>query len=135
MCVCWEDGMHGVNVIGRLNGGSLLTYAVASTGVKYTLSSFFGILWKVIVFQEFRVRTQSQDLKEERKQTPACVTLTGVLHIEQTQISHNANSIWWLQCCGRQGVQNGQLHRTVHSVLTRVDQGQHFMFPMLIPVH
>lgn len=47
--------------------GSCLTYTVASTGFKNTPCSFFGIFWKLVVFQEFRVRTQSQDLGEEDK--------------------------------------------------------------------
>ncbi len=55
-----------VAVVGGVRG-SCLTYTVASTGVQNTPRSFLGILWKFVVFQELRVRTQSQDLTEEDK--------------------------------------------------------------------
>lgn len=52
----------GINVVGGARG-SCLTYTVASAGLENTACSLFGILWKHVVFQEFRVTTHSQDLQ------------------------------------------------------------------------
>lgn len=71
-------GGGDVTVVGGVRG-SCLTYTVASTGLENTLRSFLGILWKLVVFQEFRVRTQSQDLMEEDKTTTTYLTLISIL--------------------------------------------------------
>lgn len=57
----------GLNVVGGLRG-SCLTYTVASAGLENTSSPLLGILRELVVFQEFRVRTQSQNLRKEDKQ-------------------------------------------------------------------
>lgn len=59
-----RDRWECVFVIG---GWACLTDAVASTGVKDTAGSLLGIFWKLVVFEEFRVRTQSQHLTGEGK--------------------------------------------------------------------
>lgn len=93
-----KDGVYRVDAIGGMKG-SCLTYTVASTGPKNTLRSSPGILWKLIVFQEFRVRTQSQDLREEgSKRITTYVTLTVILHIQYTQ--HNIKTTRCFSCCG-----------------------------------
>lgn len=67
-CVLWVNVVSGVK-------GSCLTHAVAATGLQNTPRSFFGVLWKLVIFHEFRVRTQSQDLREEGKKITTYLTL------------------------------------------------------------
>lgn len=59
--MCRKAG--GENVVGGATG-SCLTYAVTSAALQNTPRSFLGILWELVVFQELRVGTQSQDLRE-----------------------------------------------------------------------
>lgn len=55
-----------VSVVGGVRG-SCLTYAAAAACLQDTPRSVFGVFWELAILHKFRVRTQSQDLGDQKK--------------------------------------------------------------------
>lgn len=63
---------------------SCLTYTVATTGIENAFRSLLDVIWKTVVLQEFRVGTNSQNLRNKKvtrwEKKEKTITLTSNHH-------------------------------------------------------
>lgn len=76
-----------VSAVGGVRG-SCLTYTSATARLQDTLCSVFDVFWELAILQKFRVRTQSQDLGEKKKDNINELIRQSSLHIPCTS--------WWV---------------------------------------